>query len=210
VTGGKSARPAILDRIMLWLSAGSHIDGLWVGTYCKTNAEPALRRVKDALGLIQAYDRQRYSRIIRDLERVWVRLLTTGAAQFNPSIRACVLDERFVLADTTDPELIAAVIVHEAAHARLWRCGIRYDEDLRQRVEAVCFRRELAFARRLPNGQRAREWAENALATTPTYWTNVAAHERDLEGSIQVLRHLQPNWVARVVLAMLKWRATRT
>jgi hypothetical protein len=97
VTEGKFERPPIVDRVMLWLSAGRHIDGLWVGTYFQTNAAPALRRVEDALRLIQAYDRQRYSRIVQDLERVWVRLLTTGAAQFSPFMRACVLDERFVL-----------------------------------------------------------------------------------------------------------------
>ena len=210
MTEGKFQCPPIFDRIMLWLSAGRHIDGLWVGTYVQTNAEPALRRVEDSLRLIKAYDRHRYNRIVRVPERVWVRLLTTGAAQFSPFLQACILDERFVLADTTDSELVAAAIVHEATHARLWRCGIRYDEDLRQRVEAVCFRRELAFARRLPNGHRVREWAEDALGTSSSYWTNVASHERELEGSIQVLRHLEPNWVARIVLTILKWRAPRT
>jgi hypothetical protein len=202
-------RPPIGEQVMLWFSAGRHIDGLWVGTYFQTNAEPVLRRVEDALALINAYDRRRYNRIIQDLERVWVRLLTVGAAHFSPPLWACVLDERFVLADTTDVEHIAAAIVHEATHARLWRCGIRYDEDLRQRVEAVCNRRELAFARKLPNGQQVREWAADALAISPSNWTNVASQERNVEGSIQVLRHLGPNWFARIVLAIRKWRTSR-
>jgi hypothetical protein len=61
-----------------------------------------------------------------------------------------------------------------------------------------CFRRELAFARRLPNGQRVREWAEDALGTSPSYWTNVASQERELECSIQVLRHITHNAVIPV------------
>ncbi len=196
------------DRVMLWLSVGRTVDGLWVGSYFQTNAELALRRVEAALRLIKASDRRRYDRVIRDLDRVWVRLLTTGAAQFDPSLRACLLDERFVLAETTDPVLIATMIVHEATHARLWRCGIRYDEDQRQRVEAICFRRELAFARRLPNGQSAREAAKDALAISPSYWTNVASQDREVEGSIQVLRHLGSNWLARLFLAVHNWRAS--
>lgn len=196
-------------RVMLWLSVGRNLDGLWVGSYFQTNAEGALRRVEAALRLIKSNDRRRYDRMIHDLDRVWVRLLTTGAAQFDPSLRACLLDERFLLAETTDPELIAAMIVHEATHARLWRCGIRYDGDRRRRIEAICFRRELAFARRLPNGQSAREAAEDALAMGPSYWTNVASQDREVEGSIQVLRHLEPNWLARLVLAVHNWRTSR-
>jgi hypothetical protein len=30
---------------------------------------------------------------------------------------------------------------HEATHARLWTCGIAYEERLRARVEAVCLRK---------------------------------------------------------------------
>ena len=100
--------------------------------------------------------------------------------------------------------------VHEATHARLWRYGIGYEEGLRQRVEEACFRRELAFASKLPDGHRLRQTAELALAT-PVAWTNTAFHGRELEGSIEVLHRLGvPDWLVRTLLAIRAWRASRT
>jgi hypothetical protein len=195
---------------MLWLSAVQRpVDGLWVGSFFDENAGEALRRVEEALRLIRTYDRPRYDRLRRDLDRVWVRLLTAGVAQFSPALRACLIDERFVLAETTDATVLAAAIVHEATHARLWHCGIGYEEGRRQRVEAICIRRELAFARKLPDGRRVRAWAEAALAMSPSQWTDTAFRDRELEGKVRVLQHLERNWVARIVLAWHGWRLRR-
>jgi hypothetical protein len=63
---------------------------------------------------------------------------------YQPEIRTCRLDKRFVLHDVVDPELIAAVIVHEATHARLHRLGVAYAEQQRPRIDAICVRRENA------------------------------------------------------------------
>jgi hypothetical protein len=193
---------------MLRLSAGRSIDGLWVGSYYQENTEQVSRRVEEALRLIKTYDRPKYDRLRCDLDRIWVRpLMSGGVAQFSPALRACLLDERFVLDDTRDAGFVAAVIVHEATHARLWHRGIRYDEAVRQRVEAICMRRELAFARRLPDGHRVRQWAEDTLAIPAPYWTDAAFRDRGLQGRIEALQHLERNWIARIVLALLKRRS---
>ena len=142
----------------------------------------------------------------RDLNRVWVRLLTTGVGQFNPRLWACMLDERFVQADTTDAPLLAAVIVHEATHARLWRYGFGYNEEQRERIEAICLRRELAFARRLPDGQKAAQSAEEMLASSPSYLTDKALSDRHVEGSAEALRHLGYGWLTPFALAIRRWR----
>jgi hypothetical protein len=195
---------------MLWLSDGKRIDGLWVGTYFQTNAELVMRRLEEALGLIKVHDRRRYDRLCKDLTRVWVRLVPGAVARYVPGMETCELDERFVLAQTSSPDLIAALIVHEATHARLWRRGIGYDEKLRARVEAACFRRELAFAAKLPNGERVREQAGDALAIPPATWTDAAERARDVDGSREALRHLgAPNWLVRALLAASAWRASR-
>jgi hypothetical protein len=107
--------------------------------------------------------------------------------------------------------LIAATIVHEATHARLDRCGIGYDK-LRPRVEAVCFRRELAFAAKLPNGEQVREQAERKLVfyATEDYWTNAAFAERYVNDHIEALRNLgAPDWIGRtaLILRALRLRA---
>ena len=100
--------------------------------------------------------------------------------------------------------MIASTIVHEATHARLMRCGIGYETELRARVEAVCARRELAFANKLPNGAQVRESAERILelcAADDGYWSNTAFEERHVEGSIEAMRHLgAPDWLVRVFL----------
>jgi hypothetical protein len=195
--------------MIMWSSVGRLIDGLWVGSHFSDDREAALKRVEAALHLVGVYDRPRYNRLRRDLDRIWVRLLTDGCAQFSPTWRACLIDERFVLADTTKTDMIAAAIVHEATHARLWHRGIGYEEDQRQRVEAICLRRELAFSRRLPDGSRVREWAEAGLAISPVHWTDTAFRDRGLDGRIRVLQHLERYWLVRVALAVLRWRLRR-
>ena len=206
-TGSNDPRPPLADRIGLFFSVGRVVDGLWIGTI-DVNDEPVLRRVEEALALIKAYDKRRYDRLIKDLERVWVRMLPDELGNFSRALRACVLDTRFVLAETTSLEILAVVIVHEATHARLRHCGIGYDEQMRHRVEAVCFRRELAFARKLPKGQPVREWIENSLEQVPAFdWTDAARAKRDLEGNVEILHHLgAPKWLVRMMLAVRAWR----
>jgi hypothetical protein len=190
-------KPPLILRLGLRLSSGRHVDGLWIGT---TDGEPerVLARVEQALGLIKQFDRRRYDRLILDLERIWVHPLPWSIAGFEASLNACELDTRYVLADTTPVEMLAACIVHEATHARLWQCGIGYEEKLRQRVEAVCFRQELAFAAKLPDGAYVRDAAEHALATPPEYWRDESFNERLISGSAETFRYLGiPTWVAR-------------
>jgi len=66
-------RAKFLDWIALRLSTARQVDSLWVGiAFAGEAAEPIFRRVEDALLLIKENDWLRYSRLIRDLERVWV------------------------------------------------------------------------------------------------------------------------------------------
>lgn len=195
----KTVLQKLLEKLMLCTSASRRIDGLWVGCFDNDSAA-SLDRVAQALDLIKTCDRRRYDRLIRDLERVWVLIIPGGIAHFDYSIWACVLDPRHVLDEANSPAGIAATIVHEATHARLWRRGIRYQEDLRPRVEAICFRSERAFAARIPNGERIREQADQQLHAYAgqDYWTDEAFHRRYNNGSIEALLYLQmPNWLIR-------------
>ncbi len=193
-------RPPLTERILLRLCDSGQIDGMWVGFWGK---DTELRRVEEALGLIKTYDRVRYNRLIRDLQRIWVLPLSGAVGAFSPPIACCKLDPRFVLAEP--PEMIAAAIVHEATHARLLRCGIGYGEDERASVEAVCVRRELAFAARLPNGERVREQAGRYLEScaSPGHWSNASISERHLSAAVRTLRYVGvPDWLARTIIAL--------
>src|SRR5580693_2989787 len=193
-------RPNLADRLALRFSTGRYVDGLWIGTW-EDDPEPILRRIEEALSIIKRYDRVRYDRLLRDLQRIWVLVLPTGLANFTYNIYACEIDTRYFLAETTTPELIAAVIVHEATHARLWRRGIGYEEARRPRIEEICLRREIAFAAKLPNGEAVRDQAERTLALCATgeYWTSAAFRDRYIEGGVEILRYVgAPGWLTRI------------
>jgi len=194
------ARARLSERLLLWISKGRRIDGLWVGT-AAGESSPVLRPVEEALGLIKRYDRIRYDRLVRDFDRVWVRVLPASRGSFNYLLNACQTDERHVLADATGPELIALTIVHEATHARLMRCGIGYEEKLRARVEAVCARRELAFAAKLPEGQEARVEAGRSLTYSPDEWSDASRQAQIDEDAPAAMRQVGvPEWLIRFIM----------
>jgi hypothetical protein len=144
----------LIERMLLAASSGRQVDGIWIGA---DFAPEHLSRVERALLLVKQHSPLHYSRIIRDLERIWIVLLPYGLAAYYHSLKACLLDERFVADSATSVEQIASTIVHEATHARLERYGIGYDEDQRARIEGICFRRELALAVRLPDSARLQQ-----------------------------------------------------
>lgn len=192
------SRPGILDRIGLALSTGRHVDGVWVGSWGK----PAdLHRIEDALLLIKQHSSIHYSRVIHGLERIWVRVLIHRGASYRESLGACLLDERYVANSTL--EQIASTIVHEATHARLARCGIKYEEKLRSRIEAVCMRRELALVARLPDGKELhRKIARNLdwYGANPEWLSDKQRRERMVQGGIDALRYMEaPKWFIRIV-----------
>jgi len=185
----------------LRLCDSGQIDGLPLVFW--KNKEIEFRRVEEALGLIKKYDRIRYNRLMHDLERIWVVPLSGAVGAFDTFTGSCKLDPRIVLAGP--PETIAAVIVHEAAHARLHRCGIRYEEDERARVEAACTRRELAFAAKLPDGEWVREQAVRYLEScaNPEHWSDASISERHLNAAVQTLRYVGfPGWLAGTAIAL--------
>jgi hypothetical protein len=201
-------RPDFADRFALFFSRGRRIDGLWIGGFM-VESPVAFQRVIDALSLIKTHDPINYGRVTRELDRVWITLLPASRGSYNFSLNACQIDERFVLGETTSSALIASVIVHEATHARLMRCGIGYEEELRIRVERVCVRRQRAFAAKLPGGDEARQQAERFLTDTPSteFWSNKAFAARIVEGYVKGLREAgAPSWVIKAVLGARELR----
>ena len=203
VTGSRPGWMDLIDRVLLRGSVSRYSDGLWIGAEDKEQSDLILGRVEKALGVIKLHDPRRYCRILRDVDRVWVRALVGVSGRWVKSLRACQLDRRFILDDRSSPELGAAIIVHEATHARLMHCGIGYEEEVRGRVEKVCIRRELAFAARLPNGGEVRRLAEKKLTLPAESWSDEALRERWIDDLAAALRALAaPDWVARALLRL--------
>jgi hypothetical protein len=181
------------------MSAGRVIDGLWIGTF-EMDSGPILERVEQALLLLEQYDERRYDRLRRELSRIRVRLLTDGQGCFNAALRACELDTRFVLDERTTPSELAATIIHEGTHARFENRGVRYQGELRHRIEAACFREEIAFSSRLPDGAEIRERAERWMAVPKQFWSDEAREQQYLDGALNTLRHVGvPDWVLPIL-----------
>jgi len=187
----------------LWLSKGHVVDGIWVGSF-SSDAKPAIQRIEDALRLIERCAPLHYRRIKKNLARIWVHLVPHGAGCYLHSLNACLLDERIVASETTTVEWIASAIVHEATHARLEKLGIRYDEAVRQRIERICARRELDFARHLSGVDALLEeitWRLDRCRDENTPYTDQNMWEKIDQGNAEILRHLgTPEWVIALVL----------
>jgi hypothetical protein len=187
----------------LWLSKGHVVDGIWVGSF-PSDAEPAIQRIEAALRLIERSAPLHYRRVKTNLSRIWVQLVPHGAGCYLHSLNACLLDERVVASETTTVEWIASAIVHEATHARLEKLGIRYHEAVRQRIERICARRELDFARRLSGVDALLEeiaWRLDQCSEDNASYTNQNMWEQTDQGNAEILRHLgTPEWVITLVL----------
>ena len=191
-------RPSLADKFALWLSKSRTVDGVWIGS-AQSDSEPALQRVEAALQLIEHFAPLHYRRVKNSLSRIWVQLVPHGAGCYLHSLNACLLDERVVASETTTLEWIASAIVHEATHARLEKRGIRYVEAVRHRIERICARRELDFARHLSgvdalleeiNWRLDRSNDENTSFTNQDMWVGID------QGNADILRHLgTPEWV---------------
>jgi hypothetical protein len=107
------------------------------------------------------------------------------------------------LLKTTTVEWIASAIVHEATHARLEKLGIRYDEAVRQRIERICARRELDFARHLSGVDALQEeitWRLDRCSEENASYTDQNMWENTVQGNAEILRHLgTPEWVIALV-----------
>jgi hypothetical protein len=189
---GLTARLTLMDRIDRRMSTARDVNGLWIGAFTSRD-EAALQRVEDALQLMKQQSPLHYSRVVRSLDRIWVNLTPGARGHYSRRLNACVLDERFVLAEETTLEQIASVIVHETTHAVLERRGIAYDEPRRHRIEAICLRRQLHFVSGLSGGEAEQESVKLSLdyyGDNPEFFLDAQMQQRFLDGSAETLRWL--------------------
>ncbi len=160
--------------------------------------------IQAALHLIQQHDTRRFRQVQRYIRAIILSEHPMNLAQWWDDIRMCELARPYVVAASTTPTHLAATIIHETTHARLFRLGIDYQQSIRARVEAVCYKAEIDFARGLPDGAGIVQHAERALARDPTYWSTSTFRERDFEA----LRRLGcPDWLVRAVQWLSRRRA---
>lgn len=141
-------RWALLNGLFL-VSPKSLLDGVEVIDVAEEESDQTLRNLHKALQVISRADPRRYRRLKRDLRRIV--LTKAGGPQFASETGACLVRSGYVRENS--PEAVATTLVHEAAHARLHRQGIGYGPSVRSRVEEICVREQIAFAKLLENAE---------------------------------------------------------
>jgi hypothetical protein len=121
---------------------------------------------------LQQHSPKHLARLNRFADGIFVFACARAAAEWHQSLRLVVIDGDFLERETTTPILVATTLAHEATHAWLDHLGIRYDEDKRARIEAICARAELACVRQMPQPEGAIERAIATLQLDPDSWSS--------------------------------------
>ena len=164
------------------LSARRTITGVQVG--CPPGERDAEGRIFAKLGaalrLIEIYAPEDLARLRRLVDRLLVHDGLGGQGEWDARCRMVCLRTGFVMGPTTDDAHVAATLVHEVTHAWLESYGFRYREDRRGRIESICYRRQAAFARRIPGGDPLAVYYEGraADALVSDEWAPAAFIER--------------------------------
>jgi hypothetical protein len=110
-----------------------------------------LRRLDEALGLIERYTPHHFRRLGRDFSRILVRRYACRGA-YLPADRSCLVELTFTVNRDFSTAQIAATMLHEAMHARLHRLGFPLAMADRARQERFCRRAEIEFGQAVPGG----------------------------------------------------------
>jgi hypothetical protein len=108
-----------------------------------------LRRLDEALGLIEAHQPWRLAHMRRDLNGfIVMRYACRGA--FFPDQRVCMTELTFLARTDISAAPVAASILHEGVHARVHAMCVGDQARDRAREERICRRAELEFGLSLP------------------------------------------------------------
>ena len=153
-----------------------------------------------AFELVRLHGPRHFARLGKLCDGVLVFGDTGPLAEWVQSARLITLGQHFLLRPGTQPADVAAAIVHEITHAWLDHLGFEYTVHRRRRIEAICYRSQAAFARRLPGGEElaadCEACADAVLLQTEAEWSEHVFRLR----AIAQLRELgTPEWLVRAV-----------
>jgi hypothetical protein len=127
------------------------------------DTEDVIARLDGALGLLRQYVPHHYRRLRRDLSGFLVERRAYRGA-FLVATRTCLVELTFVVNRSFSLAQVAATILHEAMHARLYACGIAVTADQSHRQERFCRRAEIEFGSLVPEGEPVVRRALESLA----------------------------------------------
>jgi hypothetical protein len=196
----------LLNRFMFAISRKHNRSDIKIAMLSDKNGSAISSKIDQALNLISEFDSRRYRQIKRDVKRIWIAAAPGYCAQWEEELQMCILDTDYFRRSDISASEMALTIVHEATHARLHKLKIGYAENIRERVERICIKSEIAFAKRLPDGQKLVEMAESGLQTPKSYWTHTEFQQRDLDMLAEMSKK---NWVIRILYPLVKRKADK-
>jgi hypothetical protein len=135
-------------RVLERFSARDNVAGIPVVVFQAAGSDhDALRKVAGALDLVQSADQLGWRRVQRYVSKIAVLNIGMSYGWYWKNLNACFLSADYIR--SAHYSHIGAVILHEAVHARLSRCGIASTKSNKERIEALCRREEQRFYSRL-------------------------------------------------------------
>jgi hypothetical protein len=163
-----------------------------------------LNKMEAALDMVLQYDSRAMQVLRTRSDGIFVFGTAGVRAEWHREEKLVVLQPEYVSAPATSIVRLASTLVHEATHAWLEKLGFRYSEDRRQRIEAICFKRELRFVRRAGGESELVCDLERQLTRDPAYFSSEAFRERTLS---EIERLGLPRRVVTMIERWLKlWR----
>ena len=193
---GRIPRPLdmLLHRVVIYSAPRKRVHGIL--TSCSdddVDCDVFFQRIQHALDLIGRYDERRLERMKRDVKAIALGLPAFSYSFYAPSVAAVFLNAK--LFPAASAENIAAVLVHEATHARLDQAGHRNHAESRERHERICIAEQLAFVRRLPNSEAL---ANAILRLAEQPWWDEAVRRPHAEQALEDLG--VPDWLKRFLV----------
>lgn len=187
---------ALATRTAITIAENEVIQGMRVADMTLDRSGRALTpAVRAALDLIHEYDAARLAHIRSDVRSVLIVRTHGSAGEFWAHVNAVVLDVDHLRTHQTAS--VAMTIVHEAAHARLHKEGLVYEED-RGGIERRCVDEEIRFAERVPNTEHLIAGARQKLSTE---WWEGSGGRRRFSRRLKGLG--VPLWMRKLLLSVL-------
>ncbi len=123
----------------------------------------ALDRLDGALGLLERYVPHHYRRLHRDFSGFLIERRAYRGAFIIASL-VCIVELTFVVNRGFSLAQVAATILHEGMHARLYSRGVAIGAGESHRQERFCRRAEIEFGLLVPDGEQIVGRAREALA----------------------------------------------
>lgn len=180
-------------RIMVASSPRDSASGIVIADLLSVPGTAArFAKLREALLLIESNAPLLMRRLQRDLRRI---VFLESGPEFWAVGSTCVLHDIRGLSVVQ----VALLLVHEGTHARLWRSGIRYGADVRDRVERICVGAELEFLKKLPHEEELLKYTKTKLDKPWWRGDQQAARHADVIADVEA-----PAWLLKLYRRVMK------